>query len=139
MNLASGSRKLNNHSQSERISNTLPVQRPMKPIIGVIHLKPLQPPMHSDFSEVLDSALRDARALEEGGVDALLIENFGDKPFLKTATPETVASMTAIAKDIAKDTSLPLGINVLRNDAIAALAIAKMRILSESISSYFHL
>jgi hypothetical protein len=98
----------------------------MKPIIGVIHLKPLPgAPMHSDFTEVLDSALKDARALEEGGVDALLIENFGDKPFFKTAPPETVACMTAIAKDIAGETSLPLGINVLRNDAIAALAIAK--------------
>ena len=98
----------------------------MKPIIGVVHLKPLPgAPMHSDFLEVLDAALKDARALEEGGVDALLIENFGDVPFLKTASPETIACMTAVAKEIARETSLPMGINVLRNDAIAALAIAK--------------
>lgn len=98
----------------------------MKPIIGVVHLRPLPgAPLHSDFTEVLDCAVRDAIALEEGGVDALLIENFGDVPFLKTAPPETVACMTVIAREIASETSLPMGINVLRNDAIASLAIAK--------------
>jgi len=98
----------------------------MKPTIGVVHLRPLPgAPLHSDFTEVLDCAVRDARALEEGGVDALLIENFGDVPFLKTAPPETVACMTVIAKEIARETSLPLGINVLRNDVVAAIAIAK--------------
>ncbi|MDK2795522.1 MAG: uncharacterized protein PWQ58_721 [Archaeoglobaceae archaeon] len=97
-----------------------------KTVICVIHLKPLPgAPMHGDFDEVLESALRDARAIEEGGADALIVENYGDMPFLKSVNKETVASMAVIAWEIRKTTSLGLGINVLRNDAISALAIAK--------------
>jgi len=86
--------------------------------------------------------LRDAKALESGGVDGLLIENYGDSPFKPTPTdPETVASMTAIGKDIARQTKLPMGVNVLRNGALAALAIAhvigarfiRVNVLTESM------
>lgn len=97
-----------------------------KVVIGVIHLKPLPgSPAYESFEEVLDSAIRDAKALEEGGADAAIIENYGDAPFFKEVGKETVACMTAIALEVRRETNLGLGINVLRNDAIAALAIAK--------------
>jgi len=97
-----------------------------KTVICVVHLKPLPgAPMHEDFEEVLENALRDARAIEEGGADALIIENYGDMPFLSHAGKETVACMAVIAWEIKKTTSLGLGINVLRNDAFSSLAIAK--------------
>ncbi len=38
---------------------------------------------------------------------------------------ETVACMTAVIKEIVSEVSLPIGVNVLRNDAIAAAAVAK--------------
>jgi hypothetical protein len=70
-------------------------------------------------------ARRDARCLEEAGVDALLVENFGDAPFFPDAVPpETLAAMAVIAAEIAGSTRLPVGANVLRNDAHAALALA---------------
>lgn len=97
-----------------------------KTVICAIHLKPLPgAPLHDDFDEVLESALKDARAIEEGGADAAIIENYGDKPFLKSAGRETVACMSVIAWEIKKTTNLAIGLNVLRNDAISALAIAK--------------
>jgi len=90
----------------------------------------------------LDAALRDAKALRNGGFDGLLIENYGDSPFKPTpADPETVASMTAIGREIRRQVDLPVGVNVLRNGALAALAIAhvigarfiRVNVLTESL------
>ena len=55
-----------------------------------------------------------------------IVENFGDAPFFPGRVPEvTVAAMTACAVAVREAVpGLPLGINVLRNDAEAALAIA---------------
>ncbi|MEM1579037.1 MAG: BtpA/SgcQ family protein [Archaeoglobaceae archaeon] len=97
-----------------------------KTVICTVHLKPLPgSPMHRSFDEVLERALLDAKAIEEGGADAVLIENFGDMPFLVEVGKETIACMSVIAWEIKKTTNLGIGINVLRNDAIGAIAIAK--------------
>jgi len=99
-----------------------------KPLIGMIHLLPLpgSPRYNGDgISGAVDAALRDAKALQKGGVDGLLVENYGDLPFKPTPTdPETVASMTAIGQEVSKQVDLPIGVNVLRNGSLAALAIA---------------
>ncbi|HVZ40449.1 MAG TPA: BtpA/SgcQ family protein [Candidatus Kapabacteria bacterium] len=97
------------------------------PVIGMVHLKPL--PGAYGFSGSLEAvcaaALEDARALVEGGIDALMMENYGDVPFRKAATePHTTAAMTAIAVELRRITTKPVGINVLRNDPRAALGIA---------------
>lgn len=91
-----------------------------RPVIGVIHLLPLPgSPRARSLSEVHRRALADARSLR--GVHALIVENFGDAPFVAgPVDPQVVACMTSIAREIPR----PLGINVLRNDARAALAIA---------------
>lgn len=74
---------------------------------------------------VLERALADARHLEEGGLDGLLVENFGDAPFLPDRVPpETVAAMTRITATVVEAVDLPVGVNVLRNDARAALGVA---------------
>lgn len=97
-----------------------------KVVICVVHLKPLPgSPLYRGFDEILETALKDVKAIEEGGADALIVENFGDRPFLRSATRETIASMSVVAWEIKKSTNLAIGINVLRNDAISSLAIAK--------------
>ena len=96
------------------------------PLIGVIHLRPLpgSPRWRGDFKTLVESALRDARAYERGGAHAVLIENFGDVPFAKTGVgPETVAAMATVGMAVAGTVDLPIGFNVLRNDARAALAL----------------
>ncbi|WP_048149892.1 BtpA/SgcQ family protein [Palaeococcus ferrophilus] len=97
-----------------------------KPLIGMVHLKPLPGSYlyEGDFDTVIEAALRDARVLEEAGFDAVMVENFGDVPFPKYVDKTTVAAFTAVAKAIRDEVSLPLGINVLRNDGIAAYSIA---------------
>jgi membrane complex biogenesis BtpA family protein len=96
-------------------------------IIGMVHLKPLPgtPGFGGSLAAVLDAALADARALDDGGIDAIMIENYGDVPFRKRgAEPHTIAAMTMAAMEVRRITAKPLGINVLRNDPIAALGIA---------------
>lgn len=74
---------------------------------------------------VLARARSDALALIEGGVDALLVENFGDAPFHPgPLPPETIAALAVAAAMVTRETDLPLGINALRNDATAALGVA---------------
>lgn len=96
-------------------------------VIGVVHLAPLpgSPLYKNNFNEIVERAVRDAEALYSGGVDGVLIENLGDVPYFPKSVPKiTVAAMTYIVKEIRDRIPLPLGINVLRNDAIAALSIA---------------
>jgi len=70
-------------------------------------------------------ALADAQAYASGGATAVLVENFGDHPlFPRHVPPETVAAMGRIATAVVRAVSLPVGINVLRNDGAAALAVA---------------
>ncbi|MDI6819394.1 MAG: BtpA/SgcQ family protein [Candidatus Hodarchaeaceae archaeon] len=99
-----------------------------KPIIGMVHLPPLpSSPRYDgrDVHDIVERALQDAKALKAGGIDGLTIENFGDAPYLKANVgPETVSAMASIAKEVVDAVDVPVGINVLRNDAKAALAIA---------------
>ncbi|HQY87620.1 MAG TPA: BtpA/SgcQ family protein [Tepidisphaeraceae bacterium] len=101
----------------------------MKTLIGMIHLKPLpgSPGWAFDLDAIRDAALRDAEALAKGGVDAIMIENFGDTPFFKdNLPPVTVAAMSVLADAVGRAVDVPIGINCLRNDGAAALSIAAM-------------
>jgi membrane complex biogenesis BtpA family protein len=98
-----------------------------QPIIGVLHLPPLPgaPSYDGNPQRVLELALGDAEALVKGGVDAIMIENFGDTPYFPRRVPrETIAWMTRVGGLIRDRYALPMGVCVLRNDARAALAIA---------------
>jgi uncharacterized protein len=98
-----------------------------KPVIACIHLLPLpgSPQYQGDMSVVYQQALMEADIFQRYDVDALIIENFRDKPFYPGRVPvETVAALTAVGRDIVNQVDIPVGINVLRNDAQAAIAIA---------------
>lgn len=96
--------------------------------VGVVHLLPLPggPVASPGFGPVFARALADARALVDGGVDGLIIENFGDAPFLPgSVEPHVVAITSVIANEVRRFGPEPLiGINLLRNDALAALGVA---------------
>ncbi|MBW2730962.1 MAG: BtpA/SgcQ family protein [Deltaproteobacteria bacterium] len=104
----------------------------LRGLIGVIHL-PAMPgdpkPITGGFAEVEKRALIDAEAWAAGGARALIVENFGSAPFWRgDATsripPHQVAAMALIVREVASATELPVGVNCLRNDAMAALGIA---------------
>ena len=98
-----------------------------KPAIGMLHIPALpgSPRNALGLDAIADRVLADAEALDAGGIDGLIIENFGDVPFYPNdVPPHTVAFMTRLALEVKRRFNLPLGINVLRNDGRAALAVA---------------
>ncbi|MRG88139.1 BtpA/SgcQ family protein [Salinibacillus xinjiangensis] len=99
-------------------------------IIGMVHLKPLPgAPYYNGESlkKVYDFAMSDVHALENAGVDGIIIENAWDIPFSKPEDIgfETVAAMSTITEKIKQQTHLKIGINCLANGALQALAVAK--------------
>ena len=98
-----------------------------KPLIACIHLLPLpgSPRYDGNMQAVYDTALAEARLFAAYPVDALIVENFRDAPFYPGRLPaETVAALAAVTRDIVKAVALPVGVNALRNDAEAAIAVA---------------
>ena len=98
-----------------------------KVFIGVIHLPALPGSARwcGDMGMILDKAQEEATVLDQSGADGIIVENFGDAPFrLGRVQPETVAAMTMALQRVQQATELPLGINMLRNDAQSALAVA---------------
>ncbi len=74
---------------------------------------------------VIHRAEQEAVALASGGVHGIIVENFFDAPFPKDQVdPAVVSAMSLIVQRLMQMVTLPIGINVLRNDARSALAIA---------------
>lgn len=100
-----------------------------KAVIGVIHCDPFPgSPKYrgKSVSDIVERALRDAENYISGGVHGLIIENHGDIPFSKPEDigHETSALMAVITEKVRERFAVPLGINVLANAAIPAMAIA---------------
>lgn len=97
-------------------------------LIGVVHLAALpgSPSAQLSMADITERALADAEAYLANGMDGVIIENFGDAPFFPSRVEgHTIAQMTLVAAAVRERfPNAPLGINVLRNDARAALAIA---------------
>lgn len=97
------------------------------PLVGMVHLAPLpgSPRYGGSIDSIVEAAAADAVVLAQAGFPCLLVENFGDVPFFAgSVPPETVAAMTVAVQAVAGASGLPVGVNVLRNDALSALAIA---------------
>ncbi len=97
-------------------------------IIGVLHLPALPgaPGNRLDMAGILKYVVGEARLLAEAGFGGLIVENFGDVPFhADRVPPETVAAMTGIVAEVMRAAPrAAVGVNVLRNDAAAAIAVA---------------
>jgi len=104
----------------------LALNRGRPALIGMVHLAAL-PGTASPVAwpRLLAAARRDARAWAAGGADAVLVENFGDRPFHPEAVPPvTIAALARVLTELRGEVALPLGVNVLRNDAAGAVALA---------------
>ena len=74
---------------------------------------------------VLERALDDARSIVQGGMDGIIVENFLDAPFYPGSVPaDTVGALSVVVREVVLSVAVPVGVNVLRNDAMAGLAIA---------------
>ncbi|MFQ5636792.1 MAG: BtpA/SgcQ family protein [bacterium] len=98
-----------------------------KPLISCIHLMPLPgaPRYTGSMSQVIDTALTEVEIFNRYQVDGLIVENFRDQPFYpQKLPPETIAALAAATREIVAAAGIPVGVNALRNDAHAALAVA---------------
>jgi membrane complex biogenesis BtpA family protein len=93
----------------------------------MVHLLPLpgSPGYGGSMRNVVKTAVADAGELASAGFPALMIENFGDVPFhADSVAAETIAAITVAVGAVLEATTLDVGVNVLRNDVMAALGIA---------------
>ncbi|WP_158744484.1 BtpA/SgcQ family protein [Acidisphaera sp. L21] len=100
-----------------------------KAVIGVIHSLPLPGAPAYDgmpMTQITEFAVEEARRYAAGGVHGLIVENHGDIPFAKPEHlgPETAACMAVMTAAVRQAVPLPVGINVLANGAVQAIAVA---------------
>jgi membrane complex biogenesis BtpA family protein len=98
-----------------------------RPIIGMIHLLPLPeaPLYQGNLDAIYERAMREAAALQSAGVDALIVENLGDEPYLPAElTPAQLALMAAITRDVIRAVSIPVGVNCQFNAWQSEIAVA---------------
>ena len=98
-----------------------------KPIITALHLPPLPGSLRfkGNLEEIIEFSVTQARILEESGADGIIIENYNDYPYPKRLrNPITLAAMTTIVREVVKEVSIPVGVNVLRNSSIESYCIA---------------
>jgi len=115
---------------SRRLRNLSELFGVDKPIIGMVHLMPLPgAPAYEGWSMdvIIENALKDAKALVEGGVDGLIVENMWDLPYFvgKEVPPEEIAAHAVAAREVVKSVNVPAGITVIHNGGRVALGIAK--------------
>ncbi len=100
-----------------------------KAIIGMVHLPPLPGSVAYEgesMDSIIEFALQDARLLQEGGVDGLIVENMWDLPYFvgENVPPEEVAAMAVATREVIKESSVPVGVNIVHNGWRGELAIA---------------
>jgi membrane complex biogenesis BtpA family protein len=98
-----------------------------KPLIGVLHLLPLPgaPLYDGAIQQVYEQALAELEIFKRHGLDSIIVENFRDMPYFPgRVPPETVAAMAAVSREVVRAADMPVGINVLRSDGEAAIAVA---------------
>ncbi|WP_276261299.1 BtpA/SgcQ family protein [Haloglomus litoreum] len=96
-------------------------------LVGMVHLPALPgaPGFDGDRATLRERAVEDAEALVAGGMDAVLVENFGDAPFHPGEVPRhTLTELTALVGAVRRAVDVPVGVNVLRSDGSGAVAVA---------------
>ena len=96
-------------------------------LVGMLHVGALPgtPSASHSVEALIERVLTEARIYRDAGFTALAIENMHDRPYLKGGVgPEITAAMTAVAREVKRETGLPLGIQVLAAANREALAVA---------------
>ena len=101
-----------------------------KAAIGVIHALALPGSPGYDgrpVAELYAHAVAEGTRYRDAGLHGLIVENHGDIPFSKPEDlgPETAATMAVMTDRVRREVGLPIGVNVLANGAVDALAVAK--------------
>ena len=98
-------------------------------IIGMIHVGALPgTPRHGgDVAALLAQAEQEARIYRDEGVDAILVENMHDVPYLnRKVGPEITAAMTLLGHRVKEASGLDVGLQILAGANREALAAAHL-------------
>jgi membrane complex biogenesis BtpA family protein len=96
-------------------------------LVGMLHVGALPgtPAARHTIEKLIEQTVAEARIYRDAGFTALALENMHDRPYLKGGVgPEVTAGMTALAREVRRDTGLRLGIQVLAAANREALAVA---------------
>lgn len=86
---------------------------------------PGSPKYQGSINEIYERSLTEAVILEQAGMDGVIVENFGDEPFLIEELDLLNYSLfTSILRDIRHEIKIPLGVNIQFNAWKAELTIA---------------
>jgi uncharacterized protein len=98
-----------------------------QPIIAMCHLRALPGDPQYDPAKglawVVQRAREDLRALQEGGVDAVMFSNEFSLPYLTKVEPITTACMARVIAQLLDELHVPFGVNVLW-DPVASIDLA---------------
>jgi membrane complex biogenesis BtpA family protein len=97
-----------------------------KPIIGMLHLDYLEGNKFKGIDYVVKKALKDIKALQDGGINGILIENWKEFSVGEFVSVETARNLTEVVIKIRDSIKVPFGINVLNNDFKVAFSVAKL-------------
>ncbi|MFW9906328.1 MAG: BtpA/SgcQ family protein [Candidatus Thorarchaeota archaeon] len=105
----------------------IPLDLSTKPLIGMVHLPPLDTSLNiaQSFLDTCKTGIQDANTLEMAGFDAILIENYHDAPYSKYRLDDMKFLLfNSITEKIVSKVNIPCGVNILRNACVQALIIA---------------
>lgn len=91
----------------------------------MVHLDFLDGPKSKGLKFVVKGALRDIQALQTGGVDGLLIENWKEENRQEFVSNNTATNLTIVLKKLKNHIKIPFGINILSNDYKTSYLLAK--------------
>lgn len=97
-----------------------------KPIIAMVHFPPLPGAPHyaaeRGIDGIVEAAAADLAKLQDGGVDAVMFGNEGDRPYQLKAPPEGLAAMSVAIGILKSELKVPFGVNYLW-DPVATVAL----------------
>lgn len=92
----------------------------------MLHLSPVAgEPGYKGDAFVINNAICDIQALQNGGIDGVLIENWHEDSIGEFIQTETRCSIDKVIETIKKYIKVPYGINILNNDYKTAFLLAK--------------
>lgn len=98
-----------------------------KPVIGMLHIgELLGQEKFAGIPKLVEKAAADIAAMQENGLDGILMENWKENSVGEFVSAETATSLAMVAAEAARRIEVPFGINVLNNDYKVALSIAKL-------------
>lgn len=99
-----------------------------KPVIGMIHVAALPgtPNYSGNREQILTTAMEEGDLYLRAGVEAILIENMHDRPYLlRQVGPEITSFLAVIGYELKRLVKIPCGVQVLAGANQEALGVAQ--------------